>query len=112
MTVKKQCHFYHNLSFDASKPFLVHGPSLVSCSTLAQNASHLYPISLQALADLACLLLELVKVELEVVKVKLEVMKVKLEMVEVELEVVKVELAVEWLVVVMVKGMARISHRG
>ena len=65
----------------------------------------MYPISLHALADLACLLLELVKVELEVVKVKLE-------MVEVELEVVKVELAVEWLVVVMVKGMARIPHRG
>ena len=93
------------MSFDASKSFLVHGPSLVSCSTLAQNTSHLYPISLHALTDLACLLLELVKVELEVVKVKLE-------MVEVELEVVKVELAVEWLVVVMVKGMARIPHRG
>ena len=93
------------MSFDASKSFLVHGPSLVSCSTLAQNTSHLYPISLHALTDLACLLLELVKVELEV-------MKVKLEMVEVELEVVKVELAVEWLVVVMVKGMARIPHRG
>ena len=91
------------MSFDASKPFLVHGPSLVSCSTLAQNTSHLYPISLHALTDLACLLLELVKVELDVVKVKLE-------MVEVELEVVKVELAVEWLVVV--KGMARIPHRG
>ena len=60
----------------------------------------MYPISLHALTDLACLLLELVKVELEVVKVKLEVMKVKLEM---ELEGVKVELAVEWLVVV--KGM-------
>ena len=49
-------------------------------------------------------------VVLEVVKVKLEVMKEKLEMVELELEVVKVELAVEWLVVV--KGMARIPHRG
>ena len=110
MTVKKQRRFYHNLSFDASKPFLVHGPSLVSCSTLAQNTSHLYPISLHALTDLACLLLELVKVELEVVKVKLEVVMVKLEMVEVELEVVKVELAVEW--VVVVKGMARIPHRG
>ena len=93
------------MSFDASKSFLVHGPSLVSCSTLAQNTSHLYPISLHALTDLACLLLELVKVELEVVRVKLE-------MVEVELEVVKVELAVEWLVVVMVKGMAKIPHRG
>ena len=91
MTVKKQRRFYHNLSFDASKPFLVHSPSLVSCSTLAQNTSHFYPISLHALTDLACLLLELVKVELEVVKV---------------------ELAVEWLVVVMVKGMARIPHRG
>ena len=56
----------------------------------------MYPISLHALTDLACLLLELVKVELEVVKVKLEV--------------VKVELAVEW--VVVVKGMARIPHRG
>ena len=43
---------------------------------------------------------------------ELEEVKVKLEMVEVELEVVKVELAVEWLVVVMVKGMARIPHRG
>ena len=84
MTVEKQCRFYHNLSFDASKPFLTHGPSLVSCSTLAQNTSHLYPISLHALTDLACLLLELVKVEL----------------------------AAEWLVVVMVKGMARIPHRG
>ena len=58
-----------------------------------------------ALTDLACLLLELVKVDLEVVKVKLET-------VDVELEVVKVELAVEWLVVVMLKGMARIPHRG
>ena len=36
--------------------------------------------------------------------------RMKLEMVEVELEVVKVELAVEW--VVVVKGMARIPHRG
>ena len=52
------------------------------------------------MTDLACLLLELVKVELDVVKVKLE-------MVEVELEVVKVELAVEWLVVV--KGMERLA---
>ena len=86
MTVEKQCRFYHNLSFDASKPFLTHGPSLVSCSTLAQNTSHLYPISLHALTDLACLLLELVKVELEVVKVKLEM----------ELEVVKVEPAVHY----------------
>ena len=103
MTVEKQCRFYHNLSFDASKPFLTHGPSLVPCSTLAQNTSHLYPISLHALTDLACLLLELVKVELEGGSVKLE-------MVEVELEVVKVELAVEW--VVVVKGMARIPHRG
>ena len=34
------------------------------------------------------------------------------EVVKVELEVVKVELAVEWLVVVMVKGMAKIPHRG
>ena len=61
----------------------------------------MYPISLHALTDLACLLLELVKVE---------VVMVKLEMVEVKLEVVKVELAVEW--VVVVKGMARIPHRG
>ena len=58
----------------------------------------MYPISLHALTDLGCLLLELVKVELVVLKVKLEM--------------VKVELAVEWLVVVMVKGMARIPHRG
>ena len=48
------------------------------------------------------------KVELEAVK--LEVVMVKLEMVEVELEEVKVELAVEW--VVVVKGMAKIPHRG